>query len=142
MAMKSKENDELIFIRLFPGEEIIKNILVACKKHNVITGVILSGIGQLKNVKLGYFKKKNDYSPELFNTPTELISLSGNICKQDEKYILHAHVTLSDEKKKVIGGHLIEGIINITAEIVILKSNINISRVYDDETGLENLELK
>jgi predicted DNA-binding protein with PD1-like motif len=140
--MQSKEKDDMIFIRLFPGEEIIKNILLCCKKHNLETGIIISGIGQLKNVKIGYFKKKGDYSPEIIKKPTELILLSGNICKKEYEYILHAHITLGDEKKKLIGGHLIEGTVNITAEIVILKSNINISRVYDDETGLENLELK
>ena len=140
--MQSKEKDDMIFIRLFPGEEIIKNIILCCEKHNVETGIIISGIGQLKNVKIGYFKKKGDYSPEIIKKPTELISLSGNICKKEYDYILHTHITLGDEKKKLIGGHLIKGTVNITAEIVILKSNINISRVYDDETGLENLELK
>lgn len=140
--MKSKEKNNLVFIRLFPEEEINEKIIEACKKHNVGTAVVLSGIGQLKKGKLGYFKSKGDYFPDIFEHPLELLSLSGNICRQKKEYILHLHTVLGDEKKKVKGGHLIEGIVSITAEIVLLKSDIDISRKYNDNTGLMNLDLE
>lgn len=140
--MQSKEENNLIFIRLFPNEKINDEIIKACKNHSVKTAVVLSGIGQLKKVKLGYFKAKDDYNPDIFEKPTELLSLSGNICRQKKKYFLHIHTTLGDEKKKVIGGHLIEGFVNITAEIVLLKSNINISRKNNEITGLMDLNLE
>ena len=140
--MQSKEKDNLIFIRLFPDEEITDKIIKACKKHKVETAVVLSGIGQLKKVKVGYFKSKGNYVPEIFEKPTELLSLSGNICKHNGNYIAHMHTVLGDQKKKVLGGHLIEGFVNITAEIVLLKSGINISRKHDDITRLMNLDLK
>ena len=140
--MISKEKDNLIFIRLFPGEEINKGIIETCEKHDIKSGVVLSGIGQLKDVKLGYFKKKGDYLPQIFKKPTELISLTGNICRQEGRYILHNHTALGTEEKKLIGGHLIEGIVNITAEIVLLKSGIDIARKQDEQTGLLVLHLE
>ena len=121
---------------------IAVRIIEACKKHKVDTAVILSGIGQLKIVKLGYFKSKGDYFPNIIEQPTELLSLTGNICRQKEKYVLHIHTVLGDENKKAIGGHLIEGTVNITAEIVLLKSSINISRKHDETTGLMNLDFE
>jgi predicted DNA-binding protein with PD1-like motif len=139
--MQSKEKNNLVFIRLFPDEEINEKINEACKKHNVKTAVVLSGLGQFKKVKLGYFKSRGDYSPEIFEQPTELLTLSGNICRKKDEYILHLHTAVGDEKKNVKGGHLIEGIVSITAEIVILKSDIEISRKYNDTTGLMNLNL-
>jgi len=35
------------------------------QKHNIDSGVIISGIGQFEKVELGYFKCKGDYSHEV-----------------------------------------------------------------------------
>lgn len=56
--MKSKEKGNIIFIHLFPGEEINEKIKEISVKHNITTAVLLSGIGQLKKVTIGYFKKR------------------------------------------------------------------------------------
>ena len=140
--MHSKEEENIVFIRLFEDEDMYEQIKKACKIHNVETAVVLSGIGQLKQVKLGYFKEKGNYSQELFDKPLEILSISGNICKKNKGYILHLHAVLGDEKKKAFGGHLIGGKISITGEIVLLKSIININRKLDKKTGLESLYLK
>jgi len=140
--MESKEKNNVIFLRLFPDENINDMIIKACRENNVKTAVILSGIGQAKNVKLGYFRKKGDYSEERFTKPFEILSLTGNIVKQNDEYLLHLHAILGDENKKTIGGHFINGIISITGEIVILKTKINAKRVYDEETGLKALKLE
>jgi hypothetical protein len=138
--MKAKIKNNLIFIRLFPGERIYENLERVCQEYKVRTGVILSGIGQVKNIKLGYFKEKGDYSPQKFSEAHELLSLSGNIVN-DNKIKFHLHSVLGDKDKKVIGGHLIEAEVSITAEIVILKSDINVKRQKEKETGLEGLVL-
>ena len=126
--MQSKEKKNIIFVRLFPGEDVNEQLKEACTLHDVKTAVVLSGIGQLKQVKLGYFKEKGDYTPETFNKPLEILSLSGNICKQNNNYILHLHAVLGDKKKNTIGGHFMEGKISITGEIVLLKTSINVYR--------------
>lgn len=140
--MQSKEKDNIIIIRLFPDEKVNDKLKEACKKHEIKTAVILSGIGQLKDAKLGYFKNKGNYTPESFEKPSEILSLTGNICKQDEDYIMHIHAVLGDEEKKAIGGHFIEGTISVTAELILLKTNIDFKREMDKKTGLFNLYLK
>ena len=140
--MQSKERKNIIFIRLYPDEDINKQLIEACKLHDVKVAVILSGIGQLKTAELGYFKEKGDYSPEKFNKPLEILSLTGNICKQDSEFILHIHAVLSDEKKNAIGGHFIDGKISVTGEIVLLKTDIGIERRANEKTGLKDLYLE
>jgi len=140
--MKSKEKNNIVFIRLFPEEDLNDQLIKACKLHNIKSAVVLSGIGQLKNIHLGYFKEKGDYSPQCFKDLFELLSISGNICKDDGEYLLHLHTVISDEKKNVFGGHFISGIVEITCEIVLLKTDMDISRVYDDKTGLKALFLE
>ncbi len=140
--MKSNEMNNIIFIRLFQDEDVNEQIKEACRLHNVKTAVLLSGIGQLKQVQLGYFKEKGDYTPETFNKPLEILSLSGNICKQNNNYILHLHAVLGDKKKNTIGGHFMEGKISITGEIVLLKTSINVYRKLNNKTGLQALILE
>ncbi len=139
--MNSKEKNNIILIRLFKNEDVNNMIKKACKIHNAKTGIILSGIGQLKNVTLGYFKKKDDYSPQTFKKPLELLNLNGNIIKSNDEYILHLHAILGDEDKTTIGGHFIEGIVSVTGEIAILKTDIHALRTKDEETGLKSLSI-
>ena len=81
--MQSKEEGNIIFIRLFSDEDLQEKVKEACRLYNVKTAVVLSGLGQLKKIQLGYFKEKNNYCPENFDEPHELLALTGNICYQD-----------------------------------------------------------
>ena len=139
--MKSKRDNNLIIMRLFPDEDVNEQIKKACKLHKVKTAIVISGIGQLKKVQLGYFKEKGNYLQENFNKPLEILSLVGTICKQEDDYILHLHAVFGDEKKNAIGGHFFHGKISITGEIILLKTNLDIQRRLNEETGLKNLYL-
>jgi len=140
--MQSKEKKNIVFIRLMPGETLIEQIKEACEKHNISSAVVLSGIGQLGKVEIGYFVEKGNYSPETFEKPLEILNLSGNICKQDNDYLSHLHIVLGDEKKSSLGGHLINGTVSITAEIVILKTNVDFKREPNETTGLQDMILE
>lgn len=130
--MQSKEDKDIIIIQLFPDEEVNNKLKEVCRKHDIKTAVIISGIGQLKNAKLGYFKSKGNYTLEKFDEPLEILSLTGNICKQQEEHILHLHAVLGTEDKNTIGGHFFEGIISVTGEIFILKTNLDFQRKIDN----------
>ncbi len=140
--MQSKQKDDLIFIRLFPGEDIFEKLEEVCSKYQVNTAVVISGIGQLKDFRLGYFKEKGNYTPQHFKTPHELLSLEGNICKENGEYKFHLHVVLGNESKETVGGHLIKGIVEVTNEIVLLKVNTRIDKKLEDTTGLEGMFLE
>jgi len=140
--MQSKEKDGLIFVRLFPGEDIYQALTEVCHKHRVETAVVLSGLGQLKQFKLGYFKEKGDYTPEEFEKPYELICLTGNISNQEGDYNFHLHIALSDETKGVVGGHLFKGVVETTNEIVLLKADLKVTRRLEESTGLQGMFLE
>ena len=70
--MYSKMKKNIIFLRLFPNEDVNLQINNACKLYNVKTAIIISGIGQLKNIKLGYFKEKGNYAEEILKTHLEM----------------------------------------------------------------------
>ena len=140
--MLSKEKKDIIFLRLFTDEDVNKQIKNACKIYKLKTAIIISGIGQLKNAQLGYYKERGNYTNKIFNKPLEILSMNGNICNENGEYSIHIHTALSDEKKNAIGGHFIEGIVGITAEIVLIKTDIITNRKIDDDTGLKMLYFK
>ena len=140
--MQSKEEASLIFIRLFPDEDIYRELEQVCRKHDVVTAVILSGVGQLKQFELGYFKQKGDYTPEEFKKPYELLSLTGSISNQEGKYNFHLHAVLGNKEKNVVGGHLIKGIVEVTSEIVLLKTSLKLKRKLEESTGLQGMYLE
>jgi len=139
--MQSKIAKNLIFIRLFPGENLYQNLTKVCQKYQIQTAIVLSGLGQLKNFQLGYFKEKGNYCPQKFRQTCELLALTGNISRQQGEYKFHLHAVLAGQDKKAIGGHLISGTVETTAEIVLFKSNLKIFRKVEEISGLEGLFL-
>lgn len=140
--MQSKEKKDIIFIRLFTDEKIDEKIIEVCEKYNLKNAVVLSGIGQVKKIRLGYFKEKGNYKEENFLKPLEILSLTGNIIKNGKKYISHIHTIVGNEEKNAMGGHLISAVVGVTAEIVLLKTSIEAERRIDKDTGLKSLYLE
>lgn len=140
--MQSQEKDNLIIARLFPDENVFEQLEEICLKHNVKTAIFVSGIGQLVSFELGFFKEKGNYMNQRFESPFEALSLNGVASLNVEgRYDFHLHVILSGPEKNTIGGHLINGVVSVTLELVILKSDIKIERKVEESTGLSGLFL-
>lgn len=137
--MKAILDNNLLFIRLFPNESIMECLIDICREQDIQTALVISAIGQLKDITLGYFKEKGDYCQESFNKTYELIHLSGNIIRHHDTYIPHLHVMIGNEQKKVIGGHLFKAIVQVTNEIVLLLSTSPLKRELSEITGLHEL---
>lgn len=140
--MQSKEKNDLIICRLFPGEDIHGQLQAVCEKHKARTVAVVSGIGQLAEFELGFFKEKGDYLPEKFIEPAELLGLNGLVSLQNNKREFHLHAVLGTPDKKTIGGHFISGKVSITAEIVLMKTDITVQRETEEVSGLKGLFLQ
>ena len=134
--MEYREDQGLIVARLHQDEDIFESLERICRACDVRTGVVLSGIGMLKQAELSYYVKQGRYATVLFPEPLELVSLAGNMLLQDGEYKFHLHAVLARETKEALAGHLSGGKVNVTNEIVILKTDIPALRKLDDATGL------
>ena len=140
--MQSNEKENLIICRFFPGEDIYEQLKAVCQKHKVKTAVLLSGIGQVSEFELGFFKEKGNYLPQKFQEPHEMVSLSGNILKQAGVFEFHLHSALSRFDKSMVGGHFISGKVSVTLEVVLLKTKLESIRREEMSTGLDGLFLE
>ncbi|MBU1700315.1 MAG: DNA-binding protein [Candidatus Eisenbacteria bacterium] len=137
--MDYRSKGDVLFIRLHPGE-IVPDILgEISRKAEIETAVIVSGVGMLKDVELSYFVGQGRYESHHFTEPLELISLSGNISRQDDGYIVHAHAALAEPDGRLVGGHLTRGSVWVTNEIMLSRIPIKLLRLEDRETGLRGI---
>jgi predicted DNA-binding protein with PD1-like motif len=139
--MRYRREGPDIIARMFSDEDYIENLLEICRTEKIGTAVIISSIGQLKDVSLGYFVEKGNYEPEEFEGPFELLSVSGIISGFGDGYIPHLHAVLGDREKRSIGGHLLKGRVNVTSETVLRILDVEVLREHNEDTDLMDLEL-
>jgi predicted DNA-binding protein with PD1-like motif len=134
--MEFSEDKGLIMVRLHQDEDLFESLKGVCGACGVRTGIVVSGIGMLKQAELSFFVKQGRYATVFFPEPLELVSLTGNVIHQDGEYHFHMHAVLARESKEAMAGHLSRGMVNVTNEIVILKTEIRARRDIDSATGL------
>lgn len=139
--MQSSEEGLFIVVKLDKGEKIFDSLIEVIEKHDIKSGLVLSGIGMLKDVKLGYYSAE-EHSSKTFEEPRELVAMHGSITTGEET-VIHLHCALAGEDYAVIGGHLMEAEVAVIAEIVIAKlSEIVLGREFNPETGLKELSVR
>ncbi|MEK7142779.1 MAG: PPC domain-containing DNA-binding protein [Patescibacteria group bacterium] len=126
--------------RLKPDQKLFEGILDFCQKQRITSGVIISLLGSLNKVELGFLKKlPGKYITQKINGPLEIVSGNGTVAKMAGKTVLHVHLEVSNDKY-AIGGHLVEGTIFSTAEVIIGQLKEQINREKDNFTGLNELK--
>ena len=127
--------DRPFMLVLKKGESLTKAI-VLCVKDAGFPSVSFYGLGALMNPSLRYFSyTAKRYETKNFLGMFEIDSLDGDVTQLEGKPFVHAHVTLSDSTYRVIGGHLGEGVVGLTAEITVIPFQNKIERKMEE--GLE-----
>ena len=122
-VLSSDAGTELVVVALQPGEMLLESIQQALAEKDVRNGVVISGIGTLKNLRMHYILH-TDFPAEdtivNIQRPLELVSVSGIIADGEP----HLHVAVSCGQTEVWCGHLEPGSeVLYLAEIAILKCN-------------------
>ena len=118
------------------GEEAVENLLAFARAHDV-TAASFTALGAFRDVKLGFFDiDKKDYQPIEIDDQVEVLTLVGNFAIQDGEARLHPHVIVSGRDGHAFGGHLLEGHVRPTLEVVVTDEPAHLRRRTDAETGL------
>ncbi len=140
--MQYIKKGNLLVIRLFKDEDVLQEIKNALIRSRFENGVILSGIGMLKDIEMRVFKGKGKYKIKRFKKDWELVSFSGNIVKTDKDYIIHIHSAIADHKYKCFAGHFGGAKVAVTLELFIMDTPVKLFRKTEEDTGLMGLFLK
>ena len=141
------------YVRMDLGDEIISTLLEICKKES-IPSAVFSGIGGCQSAELQVFiPATGSFETEQLEGMLELVSLNGNVVRDDDGQLFHhTHALFSfkggnrdvdnivggyqDGQHGMAGGHLKATTVLYTAEIE-LRPTVGgaIGRKFDPETG-------
>lgn len=138
--MLIKHHNQKTLVVLDIDQPVVKTLTDIVTEHK-IDGGFISGIGAIKEVQLGYYDlHKKDYIRCTFSDEDyELIALNGNITLRDGKPYVHVHTAIGCSDFSVIGGHMFEALVAVTAEISIIPFGIIPEREFDNSLGLATI---
>ena len=131
--------EDTIVVRLDKGDEIVKSLMEVAAKEK-LTLASVSGIGATDDFKVGVFDlERSDYEHFSFVGNHEIVALVGNLTTKDGAPYIHLHITCAGDGGKIVGGHLFEAKISLTAEIFIRKAAGRADRLRDETLGINKI---
>jgi predicted DNA-binding protein with PD1-like motif len=143
--MKSRlllDRAERTFVVVFDkGEEVVEGLTDFAGRESLRASQI-TAIGALSDVTLGYFDRESKrYQKIPLREQVEVLSLLGVITLDGEKRKLHGHVVVGRRDGGAHGGHLLEGHVWPTLEVIVEESPSHLQRRLDPASGLALLDL-
>lgn len=144
--MKAKLLDEhdgqRTFVLVFDlGDEVMRGLTEFARRER-LRGSRLTAIGALSDAVVGFFDwEEKAYRRTAIREQLEVLSLVGDVAVKDGEPKVHAHIVLGKADATAHGGHLIEGHVRPTLEVVIVESPGHLQREMDERTGLALIRL-
>ena len=135
--MKKVRSRQLFMGKLDHGADLLEEISHVCRIEDIGLGRI-EALGAVRKACIGYYDQKaREYRFMDLNRHLEITHLIGNISLKDGAPIVHAHITLADEKGNAYGGHLAPGTIVFACEFILETFDGPVfTRGLDHQTGL------
>ena len=134
--MKYNKVDDKIFVSIGKGELVNQSLLNVAEKEGLNSGWV-NGLGAISNIEIGYWDiEEKIYVKKTFDEDYELLSLIGNVSLVDNKPFIHTHISFSDTKFRVYGGHLFDAKVIAAAEFCIFTSEYHLHRKLNCDIGL------
>ncbi|GHU69059.1 hypothetical protein FACS189450_01190 [Spirochaetia bacterium] len=135
MKLERKSIQNLVFLRLNPGDDLLTAIQEAVEKNNVKNAVILSGVGSVIShsyhvVASPVNPPKNEFVKG--DRPADIVNINGFIINGR----VHAHIIFSDTNI-AYGGHLELGVEVLTFAILTLAE---VDADFDQWDSIGNIE--
>jgi predicted DNA-binding protein with PD1-like motif len=118
------------------GDEAKSELERFARAHQ-LTAAHFHGIGAFSSVTFGYFDwERKEYKPIPIAEQVEVAVLSGDIAVNDGEPQVHAHLVVGDAEGNARAGHLLEGHVRPTLELVLTETPAELRKFVDQETGL------
>jgi len=141
--MQVRKMGEHFVIRLEAGEEVVSTLKGWMEQQGIRAGFFWA-LGALSRAELGYFDAETkSYRRSPVEEQVEVASMLGDASiAEDGSLLLHIHVVLSQADGQALGGHLFEGFVYPTLEVLLLPLPGTLQRQRDPNSGLQALDLR
>jgi predicted DNA-binding protein with PD1-like motif len=124
------------------GDEIVRAISQFAEQYD-LRAAHFTALGALASARLGYWLPgTSEYEPIEVAEQVEVLSLVGNVAWSGQQRRVHAHITIGTRDGTARGGHLLEGQVNPTLEMILHELPEVLRRTKDAATGLPLLDLR
>ena len=141
-VVSSDQDSRTIIVVLDTGEEAFATLTRFANTAG-ISGASLTAIGAFENAVIGWFDiATKSYKKIRVDEQCEVLSALGDIATGDDgKASLHVHVVLGLADGTTRGGHLLEGKVRPTLEVVLEQASAGLRRRKRPELGIALIEL-
>lgn len=136
--MKTYTNPQSTIVILERGEELIRTLKTYAEDASLSSAWLQSGLGGASSVTLSFYDiATKTYIDKVFDEPLEIISLQGNLTQVENEPFWHVHGVFGTRDYQTISGHIKAVHVSLTCELLILPMEIQLTRDYDEATGLK-----
>lgn len=122
-------------ITLFRGDDILSGMTEFAEKEG-IKFAQFNAVGAISSGRLGsYDRDRQMYHIYTVKQQAEIVSFVGNIATYNDKPVVHVHMSVSQSDFTVRGGHLFNGIVWPTLEIMVTAFPEGVYKAKEDDTG-------
>jgi uncharacterized protein len=130
-------------IVLETGDEVMSS-LQRFADENRLTAAQFSAIGAFSDAMLLFFDwETKDYLRIPVEEQVEVASLNGDVALgADDERSIHVHTVLGRRDGSAMAGHLAEGTVRPTLEIVLTESPEHLRKQHDPQSGLALIRME
>jgi uncharacterized protein len=126
---------------LDPGDEAIAALSEFARREG-LSAARVTAIGAFESATVGWYdRRRQHYRRIAVDEQCEVLSLAGDVALGTDGAQLHAHAVLGLADGSTRGGHLLEGRVWPTLEVIIRESPAELGRTYRPEAGLALIDL-
>lgn len=118
MHVQTTTAGKMHFIRLDPGEDVLDSLREAARQQDIISAVIVSGVGSVDRYSTHVVDKPQLPPGNIYfgaDGALDILAVTGLILGGE----VHAHITFSDPEH-ALGGHLEQGCRVLTFAVIAL----------------------
>ena len=142
-TLLDEQQDRRTFAVIFDKGDEARTGLTAFARENHVAGAHLTAVGGFSRAVLGYFdRQRKEYARIPVDEQVEVLSLIGDVALTPEGGPeVHAHVVVGRSDGTTLGGHLLEGHVWPTLEVIVTDSPHHLRKSHDADTGLALIRL-
>lgn len=130
------------YVLRFEDGELFPDRFLEFLAAEEIRGGGFTGIGAMQWTRIAFFDiESRKYLDRQLDEQFEVLALVGNVAMHDAQPVVHAHITLGRADYSVLGGHLVQGAVRPTLEVVLHTTPEPLIREIDLKYGLPTLQL-
>jgi uncharacterized protein len=124
-----------------PGDEAVAALNQFAQAENLEAAQI-TGVGAFEHATVGWFDRAaKDYRRIPVEQQCEVLSLLGDIAEGPDGPIVHVHTVLGLSDGTTRGGHLLEGKVFPTLEVIVTETPAELRKVLQPDLGIALIDL-